>query len=119
MILKTCFPSWKRWNWVLARLKRYERSSNPCASATARTTFSEDSPLALQTNHLLARSSAEVEDRDDQAPSSRPSATRSPSNPQPDPPQPTQPSSADAPPGAAARPLTLRFSDQVVATTSQ
>src|SRR5439155_7399863 len=44
--------------------------------------------------------------------SSKPSATRSPSNPRPDPDQPIQPGSAEAPPGAAARPLTLPFSDQ-------
>ena len=37
---------------------------------------------------------------------------KSPSNPQPDRLGKSQPGSADTPPGAAARPLTLRFSDQ-------
>ena len=35
----------------------------------------------------------------------------------PDPPRQSQPGSADAPPGAAARPLTLRFSDQSSSVT--
>ena len=42
--------------------------------------------------------------------SSKPSATPSPSNQPPDPPA-REPGSADAPPGAAARPVTHQFSD--------
>ena len=80
--------------------------ARPTPTPATPTSAATSTPPASTPNAASAATSA----------SSKPSATKSPSNPPPEPlPHPAAP--ADAPPGAAARPLTLRFSDQLCVGT--